>query len=97
MSPSAGTDAEGAFEGAYYGTSVVLTPASFFVLAFGLSWLGWIPYVLSRSGMGILDFDCPALLGTTQLAGVPRCLRRADPVRLSGRRGRVRPDGDVDQ
>ncbi|MGO1973561.1 MAG: CPBP family intramembrane glutamic endopeptidase [Propionibacteriaceae bacterium] len=43
---------------------------SFFVLAFGLSWVAWIPYVLSQSGMGILDFDFPALLGTTQLAGV---------------------------
>lgn len=39
-------------------------------MAFGLSWLAWIPYVLSRSGLGILDFDFPALLGTTQLVGM---------------------------
>ncbi len=43
---------------------------SFFVLAFSLSWLAWTPYVLSRSGMGILDFDFPSLLGTTQLVGM---------------------------
>lgn len=43
---------------------------SFFVLAFGLSWLAWTPYVLSRSGLGVLDFDFPTLLGTTQLLGM---------------------------
>ncbi|SDS07528.1 CPBP family intramembrane glutamic endopeptidase [Microlunatus soli] len=43
---------------------------SFFVLAFGLSWLAWIPYVLSRSGLGIWDFDFPTVLGTTQLLGM---------------------------
>lgn len=44
--------------------------SSFFILAFTLSWFGWVPYILSRSGMGILDFDFPSILGTTQLAGV---------------------------
>ena len=43
---------------------------SFFVLAFSMSWLAWIPYILSRSGMGILDFDFPKVLGTTQLLGM---------------------------
>lgn len=43
---------------------------SFFALAYGLSWIAWIPYILSRSGLGIVDFDFPALLGTTQLLGM---------------------------
>jgi membrane protease YdiL (CAAX protease family) len=44
--------------------------ASFFVLACGLSWLAWIPYVLSETGLGLWHFRFPELLGTTQLAGV---------------------------
>jgi membrane protease YdiL (CAAX protease family) len=43
---------------------------AFFVLAFGLSWLAWTPYVLSRNGTGILPFAFPAVLGTPQLLGV---------------------------
>jgi len=43
---------------------------SFFVLAFALSWLAWTPYVLSASGLGVLPFDVPTVLGTTQLVGV---------------------------
>ncbi|WP_163508399.1 CPBP family intramembrane glutamic endopeptidase [Fodinicola acaciae] len=42
----------------------------FFVLACGLSWLAWIPYVLSETGLGIWHFRFPEFLGTTQLAGV---------------------------
>ncbi|GAB3456817.1 type II CAAX endopeptidase family protein [Streptomonospora sediminis] len=30
--------------------------ASFFVLACGLSWIGWIPYIISGHGLGLLDF-----------------------------------------
>lgn len=44
--------------------------AAFFVLAFGLSWLAWTPYILSGNGLGILPFEFPALLGTAQLLGV---------------------------
>ncbi|NAZ84022.1 CPBP family intramembrane metalloprotease [Kineococcus sp. R8] len=43
---------------------------AFFVLAFGLSWLAWAPYVLSRNGTGLLEFSFPSLLGTSQLLGV---------------------------
>lgn len=43
---------------------------SFFVLAFGISWLAWLPYVLSSSGLALVDLDIPAVLGTTQLLGV---------------------------
>lgn len=43
---------------------------SFFVLANLLSWLAWIPYILSNSGLGIWDYNFPEFLGTTQLLGV---------------------------
>ncbi|MEP7330483.1 MAG: type II CAAX endopeptidase family protein [Terracoccus sp.] len=43
---------------------------AFFSLAMGLSWLLWLPYVLSNSGLGVLDFDYPKVLGLTQLVGV---------------------------
>ena len=43
---------------------------AFFALANGMSWLAWLPYVLSQNGLGLLPFAFPALLGTTQLAGV---------------------------
>ncbi|WP_426181627.1 CPBP family glutamic-type intramembrane protease [Microbacterium sp. TWP3-1-2b2] len=43
---------------------------SFFVLANALSWLAWIPYILSNNGLGLWDYDFPELLGTTQLLGV---------------------------
>ncbi|GHF74064.1 membrane protease YdiL (CAAX protease family) [Amycolatopsis bartoniae] len=43
---------------------------TFFVLAFALSWLAWIPYVLSKQGLGVVPLDFPELLGTTQLLGV---------------------------
>lgn len=43
---------------------------AFFVLAYAASWLGWLPYVLSADGLGVLRFRFPELLGTTQLLGV---------------------------
>lgn len=43
---------------------------AFFVLANTLSWLGWLPYVLSNQGLGLWDVDFPMLLGSTQLLGV---------------------------
>lgn len=43
---------------------------AFFVLANIMSWAAWSPYVLSNNGLGIWDFDFPAVLGTTQFAGV---------------------------
>ena len=42
---------------------------SYYALAYGLSWLAWLPYVLSQSGLGILDISFPKVLGTTQFAG----------------------------
>ncbi|MBT2503743.1 type II CAAX endopeptidase family protein [Curtobacterium sp. ISL-83] len=43
---------------------------TFFVLACGLSWLAWLPYVLSQNGLGVWDFRFPTVLGTSQLSGV---------------------------
>ncbi|MGW0891360.1 CPBP family intramembrane glutamic endopeptidase [Saccharopolyspora sp. NPDC002578] len=40
---------------------------SFFTLAFGLSWVAWIPYVLSEQGMGLVGFRFPEVLGSPQL------------------------------
>jgi membrane protease YdiL (CAAX protease family) len=42
----------------------------FFSLTFLLSWIAWIPYVLSEDGLGLLHFGFPVILGTTQLLGV---------------------------
>lgn len=43
---------------------------SFFVLANVMSWLAWIPYILSQNGLGIWDYRFPDVLGTSQLLGV---------------------------
>ncbi|MFJ9623816.1 type II CAAX prenyl endopeptidase Rce1 family protein [Streptomyces sp. NPDC101181] len=43
---------------------------SFFVLANGLSWLAWLPYILSQNGLGIWGYRFPDILGTSQLLGV---------------------------
>ncbi|GAB2959907.1 CPBP family intramembrane metalloprotease [Amycolatopsis acidiphila] len=42
----------------------------FFSLSFLLSWVAWLPYVLSEDGLGVLHFGFPVILGTTQLLGV---------------------------
>jgi membrane protease YdiL (CAAX protease family) len=42
----------------------------FFTLAIALSWLAWIPYVLSDNGLGIVHFGFPPVLGTTQILGM---------------------------
>nr|WP_245354201.1 CPBP family intramembrane glutamic endopeptidase [Brachybacterium sacelli] len=43
---------------------------TFFLLANGLSWLAWLPYILSLNGLGLWGFEFPAILGTGQLLGV---------------------------
>ncbi|GFH77440.1 CAAX amino protease [Streptomyces gougerotii] len=42
----------------------------FFLLANGLSWVAWLPYILSQNGLGVWDHRFPAILGTTQVLGV---------------------------
>ncbi|ALL79282.1 CAAX protease (plasmid) [Pseudonocardia sp. EC080610-09] len=44
--------------------------AAFFVLALGMSWVAWIPYVLSGNGLGWWDFQFPEILGTSQVLGM---------------------------
>ncbi|HEY3683063.1 MAG TPA: CPBP family intramembrane glutamic endopeptidase [Streptosporangiaceae bacterium] len=45
--------------------------SAFFTLAFGLSWIAWMPYVLGMNGLGLEpEIRFPAVLGTTQLLGV---------------------------
>jgi hypothetical protein len=43
---------------------------SFYAMAYGMSWLFWLPYVLSQNGLGVLDVSFPEILGDTQLAGI---------------------------
>ncbi|MBL7257589.1 CPBP family intramembrane glutamic endopeptidase [Paractinoplanes lichenicola] len=43
---------------------------TFFLLAFGLTWLFWLPYVLSANGLGVLPWRFPAVLGSSQTLGV---------------------------
>lgn len=43
---------------------------TFFALAFGLSWAFWTPYVLSTSGLGLIPWQVPEVLGTTQFVGM---------------------------
>ncbi|PZG55350.1 CPBP family intramembrane metalloprotease domain-containing protein [Spongiactinospora gelatinilytica] len=43
---------------------------SFFILANTLSWLAWIPYILSGTGLGVWEWSFPAVLGTTQILGM---------------------------
>jgi membrane protease YdiL (CAAX protease family) len=43
---------------------------SFFILANALSWIAWIPYVLSENGVGVWHFAFPNILGTSQIFGM---------------------------
>lgn len=43
---------------------------AFFTLAYGLSWLAWIPFVLGDSGLNVLDLHVPRLGGSAQLVGL---------------------------
>jgi membrane protease YdiL (CAAX protease family) len=46
--------------------------ASFAVLAYGISWIAWLPYLLSLNGAGVLRFHFPAPIGSgsDQLVGI---------------------------
>ncbi|MFI6509851.1 CPBP family intramembrane glutamic endopeptidase [Streptosporangium sp. NPDC050855] len=43
---------------------------SFFVLANLMSWIAWIPYILSSTGLGVWDFTFPTRFGGSQILGV---------------------------
>jgi membrane protease YdiL (CAAX protease family) len=42
---------------------------SFYALAYGLSWLAWLPYVLSQYGLGVLHISLPRFVGPEELVG----------------------------
>ena len=42
----------------------------FFVMASGLSWICWAPYILSLNGLGVWNYRFPDILGTGQIAGL---------------------------
>lgn len=46
--------------------------ASFVVLSYGISWIAWLPYLLSLNGEGVLRFEFPAPIGSgsQQLVGI---------------------------
>ncbi|MGP9683809.1 CPBP family glutamic-type intramembrane protease [Brachybacterium sp. AOP3-A1-3] len=43
---------------------------AFFLLANGMSWLAWLPYILSLNGLGVWGIEFPAVLGSSQVLGV---------------------------
>ena len=43
---------------------------SFYALAYAMSWLAWLPYILSQNGQGVLDFSFPKILGSTEFTGM---------------------------
>ena len=43
---------------------------TFYALAFGLSWLAWLPFVLSQHGLGMVSIPFPEVLGTATFAGI---------------------------
>ena len=43
---------------------------SFYALAYALSWLAWLPYILSEDGLGVLKFSFPKVFGTAQITGM---------------------------
>ncbi|MEU4834574.1 type II CAAX endopeptidase family protein [Streptosporangium sp. NPDC023615] len=43
---------------------------SFFVLANLMSWIAWLPYILSATGLGVWDFTFPSRFGGSQILGV---------------------------
>ena len=43
---------------------------SFYALAYGLSWLAWLPFILSQHGLGVVQIPFPEVLGTATFAGM---------------------------
>jgi membrane protease YdiL (CAAX protease family) len=43
---------------------------SFFLLAYGLTWLAWSPFLLSDNGFGLWHFRFPEIGGDAQLVGI---------------------------
>lgn len=69
----------------------------YFLLTFGLTWLGWLPFILSADGLGVFPWHVPVVLGSAQTIGmIPGAL--AGPIgsaalvtwRAEGRAGLAR-------
>jgi uncharacterized protein len=43
---------------------------AYFILSFALTWLAWLPFVLSESGLGVLPWRIPRLFGSAQTLGL---------------------------
>ncbi|GIJ54501.1 type II CAAX endopeptidase family protein [Virgisporangium aurantiacum] len=43
---------------------------AYFSLAFGLTWLAWLPYILSETGLDVLPIRFPEVLGSSQTLGL---------------------------
>lgn len=49
---------------------MTISDTKLFVLANVMSWLAWVPYILSQSGVGIWSYQFPDTLGSSQILGV---------------------------
>ncbi|MFC7382330.1 CPBP family intramembrane glutamic endopeptidase [Sphaerisporangium rhizosphaerae] len=43
---------------------------TYFTLSYGITWLCWLPYILSETGLGLLPIRYPEILGSSQTLGV---------------------------
>ncbi|WP_203897047.1 CPBP family intramembrane glutamic endopeptidase [Virgisporangium aliadipatigenens] len=43
---------------------------AYFALSYTVTWLAWLPYILSRNGIGALPFRVPDVLGSSQTLGI---------------------------
>jgi uncharacterized protein len=44
--------------------------AAYFTSSFTVTWLAWLPYILSATGLGILPLRIPDVLGSSQMLGI---------------------------
>lgn len=66
--PKTGTEARA--RGGIGGVIARRPLVSFFALALGLSWLAWVPYILSPHGLGVWNIHFAEFLGSAQFSGV---------------------------
>ncbi|GII81744.1 CAAX amino protease [Sphaerisporangium rufum] len=43
---------------------------TYFALSYGVTWLCWLPYILSETGVGVLPIRFPEVLGSSQTLGI---------------------------
>ena len=90
--PKTGTEARA--RGGIGGVIARRPLVSFFALALGLSWLAWVPYILSPHGLGVWNIHFPEFLGSRSvLRRASRGSARAAGQRLPRDSGRRRASG----